>query len=675
MQRLSTAFNLSLMYLTPQMLNGVGQVMVLDSTDGASNDFHPKGIYSTEVFGRIGDERRNYRFGYIDIKADIFHPLIYTSIVKLKRMYGDIMASKTYAVWSDVEKDFIKATPAVGARTGYAFFLEHWKDIKFRESKSSTRMDMIALIEKNKEIAMTNKILIMPAGLRDLEIDDYGRRSEDEVNALYRRFIALSNVIVESSLTTNPEVVNKTRMDMQLNFVALYDMIESLIKGKKKLFLGKVASRRIFNGTRNVITAMDTSVPELGMDGAPGFNSTILGLYQYSMGTLPMTTAHVRQFLNPMFPSIDSPAQLVDPRTLQAKEVFLGSRQYDRWATNEGVEKVVGSFKEETLRNVPLKIDGYYLGLLYMGPDGTFKVMHDIRELPPERSKDHVRPLTLTDLLYLSVYRHFSKFPLFVTRYPVTGIGSIYPSRTHLRVTVNYEQRKRLDENWTVMGDEWTAHEFPMQGAAFVNSLIPHSAHLARLGADFDGDTSSANIAYSDQAQREMESFFKTKRGYIGTDGRLLFSCNVDTVDLVMFNMTGDPEDRPAALEDIKEDLTGIVANELYQEESDSTFTHWGVHYSVNKAIELTWKSKPTVVPMKDLKWNEMDGLDTERVERSDVEIPLIAVYEDGRYYVVDGNHRLKKLISEGATDVAVRILTGSMLEKCRVTVQTTTSS
>src|SRR5690606_18366919 len=151
------------------------------------------------------------------------------------------------------------------------------------------------------------------------------------------------------------------------------------------------------------------------------------------------------------------------------------------------------------------------------------------------------RPLTLTDLFYLSVYRHFNKYPLFVTRYPVTGIGSIYPSKTHLRVTVAYEERRMLGEDWVDAGEEHVAYEFPVQGSAFVNSLIPHSSHLKRLGADFDGDTASGNIAYSDEAIAEAKKFFQTKKAYIGTDGKLLYSCSVDTVELVLHSLTGDP--------------------------------------------------------------------------------------------------------------------------------------
>jgi hypothetical protein len=541
MQKLSVPFNIGLLHLSSDKIKNVKQVSALDIFDGATTNFHPEGLFSTEIFSRVGDERRSLLFGRIDIKAPIFHPLIYMAITKLKRMYGDIMSGKVWALWDEGKKDFVKAKPSEGARTGFAFFLEHWKDIVYAEGNSNLRTEYIKLVEKNKEIALTRHIVVMPAGLRDIEIDELNRKSEDEINPLYRKFIALSNVIIESSLDISAEVIDKPRYDMQLNFVALYDMIEALIKGKKKLFLGKVASRRIFNGTRNVITAMNTAVPVLGKKGSPDFNSTIVGLYQYLQASLPVSSAQVRTFLASMFPDVNSPAVLVDPKTLRPRDVFLHVRYYDKWATTEGVEKIISSFREEDIRNQPLIIDGYYLGLLYLGPDGTFKVFNDITQLPASRLKEHVRPLTLTDLFYLSVYRHFNKYPIFVTRYPVTGIGSIYPSKTHLRVTVEYEERRMLDESWIDAGDDNVAYEFPVQGSAFVNSMIPHSSHLKKLNADFDGDTSSGNIAYSDEAIAEAANFFKTKKAYLGSDGKLLFSCAVDTVELVLHSLTGNP--------------------------------------------------------------------------------------------------------------------------------------
>jgi hypothetical protein len=673
MQKMSVPFNIGLLNLTAEKLKSVKQVKALDIFDGATTNFHPDGLFSTDIFGRVGDERRSLLFGYIDIKAPIFHPLIFMAITKLKRFYGDIMAGKAWALWDDSQKDFVKGKPSDGARTGYAFFLEHWKDINYSEGTSNIRGEYIKLVEAHKETALTRYVVVMPAGLRDIEIDELNRKSEDEINTLYRKFIALSNVIVESSIAINAEVIDKPRFDMQLNFVALYDMIEALIKGKKKLFLGKVASRRIFNGTRNVITAMNTAVPVLGKKGTPDFNSTIIGLYQYLQATLPVSAAQVRDFLSRMFPDVNSPAVLVDPKTLRPRDVFLHVRYYDKWATQEGIEKIISSFREEDIRNAPLKIDGYYLGLLYLGPDGTFKVFNDINQLPPSRSREHVRPLTLTDLFYLSVYRHFSKYPLFLTRYPVTGIGSIYPSKTHLRVTVAYDERRMLDESWIDAGDEYVAYEFPRQDAAFVNSLIPHSSHLDRLTADFDGDTSSANIAYSDEAIGEAAAFFQTRKAYIGSNGELLYSCAVATVELVLWSLTGEPVvAKKPALESwsLVDSLNEPeVAVENYAEGDSDTFTHWGVHYRINDIFDMTEHVEAEIVKMKDVQWNVKDvkELDHHRLIGVDLTTPLIGIREKGKIYILDGNHRLRRHFDNSMTEVLVKFIDHDMLDIARV--------
>jgi hypothetical protein len=651
MQKIAMPFNISLLDLTPEKLKGLGQVAALDHFDGATSDFHPQGLFSTKIFSRVGDDMRSLRFGYIDIKATIFHPLVFFSLIKLKRMYGEIMSGKAWAVWDDEKKDFERGKPGEGARTGYAFFVEHWRDIVYTDSASNRRQQQIELINKHQDIAMTSKIVVMPAGLRDLEIDEFGRKSEDEVNKIYRQLIALSNIVVQTSLVTNPEVVDKARYDMQMRFCELYDHIESLIKGKKKLFLGKVASRRIFNGTRNVITSMNTAVTQLGKKGTPNVNSTIIGLYQYLQATLPVSTAQTMIFLQKMFPDINAAAKLVDPKTLRVTDVFLHNRYYDKWATTEGVEKVISSFKEEDLRNMPLMIDGYYLGLIYLGPDGTFKVMQSIDELPKTRLAEHVRPLTLTDVLYLSVYRHFSKYPIFVTRYPVTGVGSIYPSNTHLRVTVDFVERKMLSNEWLDAGEEYVAHEYPIKGSAFVNSLIPHSRHLGKLNADFDGDTVSGNIAYSDEAIEETNAFFKTKRAYIGTDGKIIYSCAVSTVELVVYNLTGEPD-------------MGLAV-EVYQESDDPTFTYNGSTYSLNKVLALSAEIKPISVEMSEFngRVRAKDQLDKLRLMAADTSYPLLGIVDNKRYYVLDGQHRLYNLSRVNAKAVSMVLTSEAILQ------------
>lgn len=483
--RSSVPFNLTFLDLTDKfLLAGVKQVKVLDSFVGATYDFHPEGLFSTDIFGRVGDERRELLYGYIDVKAQIFHPLIYRSISKLKRFYTDIIAARKLAVWDDNVKDFIPAKDYEGARTGFAFFLEHWKDIAWESTGSIQRDFMIRLINDFKSIALTSKVVVIPAGYRDMEIDENGRRTEHEINDLYRRLIGLSNVIIESSLKTNPEAIDKLRFDLQRVFCEIYDMLEDMVRGKKKLFLGRYASRRIAHGTRNVITAMNTSVADLDAPGNPGVNSTIVGLYQYLQASLPLSVYHVSEFLRPIFGDVNSPARLVDTETLRPKDIYLSSKQHDRWTTKEGIEKVISSFKEESIRKVPLLIEGNYIGLIYEGPDSTFRFFQDIEELPSDLKREHVRPASLLDILYLSVYKHSNKYPAYVTRYPILSVGSVYPSYIHLRVAVKFSTRHRLGDDWKIMDASETATEYPDINSALVNSLVPHSKALKRLGAD-----------------------------------------------------------------------------------------------------------------------------------------------------------------------------------------------
>ena len=535
-------FNISLLNLQPGRLRGLGRVTALDSLEGSSKDFHPQGLFSVDFFGRVGDDYRSKAFAYIDIKISVFHPLVYSTLVKLKGLYGGIMSSAEYAIWDKSINDFVRSSPLEqDADTGFHFFVKHWKDIDFGEGAKGTRAINIDFLKKVKDIAMCSQVIVMPAGLREMELDEFNRIQEDEVNQIYRRILSFSNTIHESGVAHNPEILDAPRAQIQLAFNSLYDSIENLIKGKKKLLLGKWATRRIFNGTRNVITAMDTTVAYLGAPGSPGLNSTIVGLYQYMKASLPKTIHDIRRMSEQFIPEEGQPASLTDKKTLTRITTPLNGKTYNQWLTNEGIERIISAFKEDSIRDKPLEIEGHYMALIYKGPDGTYKVFQDIRDLPEGRSREDVRPITVAEFLLIATYQTSRTLPILVTRYPIAGIGSIYPSRVHLRLKTEFTPRVELDDSWNPIGPERTIYEFPT-GGAYINSLVPHSSHLVALGADFDGDTSSGNIPYSDEAIAEINNLLDSPQAYIGPDGRFIDGVDTSTVNLVMFNMTGDPQ-------------------------------------------------------------------------------------------------------------------------------------
>lgn len=485
-QKLDMPFNVGILNLTPGRLNGLRPVTALDIFDGPSRNLHEDGLFSVSIFGRPGDEARRKNFSYIDIKAPIFHPVIYRALLNLKRFYGGIMAGAEYAQWDPVIKDFVRSSPVEG-RTGYAFFLEHWKEIEFDTTKSTTRDFSIKMLKKYASTALTSNIVVGPAALRDIEIEG-GRIKEDEINTFYRKLLSISNTISVSSVKQNPEVINIARYNLQLTFNALYEHLEKMVDGKNKMILGRWASRRVANGTRNVITAIDVTSPVMGRGDAITINHTAIGIYQFIKAILPIAQYQLRNgFLSTVFKEVNAPVKLVNKKTLKAETITLKSYQYDRWMTLDGIESIFNSFSEESIRHRPVEVEGRYLGLIYKGPDKTYRMFNDIDELPAHFDRKYVTPITLAELIYLSVYKDAGKYPIIVTRYPVAGMGSTYPSLPYLRSTAKYEQRRELDLNWQEYPDDGevhTAYHFPVTGSAFFNTEGPHSIRLAGLTAD-----------------------------------------------------------------------------------------------------------------------------------------------------------------------------------------------
>jgi len=539
MQRSIVPFNVQLLHLTDGKLGGLMPITSLSMFEGITHKYHPEGLFSTVIFGRQGDDVRMRRFAYIDIKAEVFHPIVYGLLIQLKRLYGGIMAGNDYAIWNKEKKDFERSDPVDG-ETGFHFFMQHWKQIEFPRTGSDKRDIAIKLIEKYKVEATTSKVLVMPAGLRDAEIGADGRPREDEVNPLYRQLLSVANTLSPIAIRSNPELIDRARFKLQTTFNQIYELFERLIYGKNKLIQGKWAGRRVMNGTGNVITAMPPDTDYLGETGAISFNDTAVGLFQVIKGLLPISLYYLKRgWLREVFPDYNQPAQLVNKTTLKRESVVLKTVYYDRYQTNEGLEKVINSFREESLRDKPLEIEGYYVGLIYKGPDGSFKIFNDIDELPASRNRADVYPLTFCELVYLSGYRIWNNYPATVTRYPVTGVGSIYPTMLYTRTTNVSERRRELGQNWEPKSEEYVALEFPIAGP-YMKSMSPHPTRLARLGADYDGDMMNCNISYSDESMAEVRQYFKMRRAYIGTDGRFTSSTNVSTTALVLYNLTGD---------------------------------------------------------------------------------------------------------------------------------------
>lgn len=525
--------------LTKERVRNLTPVTSLDIYDGASSEFHDQGLYSTTIFGRMGSAERDQNFSYIDLKVKIFHPKIFRDLMSLKSIYKDIVSGRETAIFDPVLKDFV-IDRSENAETGYSFFVQHFHELELKKSKSPTRQMRVEFINKYRHEALTQYIPVIPAGMRDIEINDSGVATKNEIHDLYYRALSIANTIPVTRDMESP-AFNIARNALTNTLLQIYEMLEGMLAGKNGMILDKWASRRVVYGTRNVLTVMDTSIANLNDSNAPGFDSTTLGLFQVIKGLTPLTIHHLRRTFGHLIQAGEGQARLIAKDTLRPTWVTLQPEERDTWATRDGLQSVVDRYQMIDMRNRPVEIAGHYLALIYKGPDNTFKIFFDIHDMPAHLNREYVSPINLVELLYLCGYQYWNKYFAQICRYPITGLGSNYPSRVYVKTTVVGERRIELDDNWQPYEDnDHVAQEFPLTGStSYMDTQSPHSTKLQGLGADFDGDTGSATLVMSKEALAENDRVLRSRQHWIDAGGNLTSSYDYDTLKYVVTNMTG----------------------------------------------------------------------------------------------------------------------------------------
>lgn len=485
-------FNLKLLATDKRPIMGL---LPVQSTDIyiTGGKFHPQGLYSVEIFGALGTPERQIKDSYVDMRADVMHPKVFMELSKLKNLYGDLMSGAAHAIWDDKEKDFVKSN-IIDGKTGYSFFMSKFNEIFYQSNDSDIRELRITFLNKVNDKCMYRYLMVIPAGLREIENDDTGRTVEDDINKLYRQIIRITNTISIYDHDKVSPALDTARWSLQKKFNELYEYLQTVLTGKYGFLLSKWAARNIHGGTRNVITAMDPSPRELGAADAVSVDDTMCGLHQYLKATSDLSIYNIKT--GPMQSTIDvlpNDIFVVDPRTYKAKLITPSTHTIDLWGSGSGIEKIVNGFAKLDARHKPIYIDGNYAALIYK--DGkNFKVFKDISELPLHKNKEHVTPLTCGELLYISVYQQSKKMVGYATRYPISGLGSIYPSKIYLTSTVKYEALEELDNSWQPMGKEYVFHTFPITNVPWIDSMSVHNTKLEGLGADFDGDLNTVCV-------------------------------------------------------------------------------------------------------------------------------------------------------------------------------------
>lgn len=511
--------NMKLMDGSRDKLRALTPVTSTQIHTNSSTDLDPNGLFSQEIFGRMGDPRRMKAISYIDLHTKVMHPLIWRNIERVSNWYTEIFLGRRYATFNEKTKQFDPAD-ATDGETGPTFFLKHLSDIKFIRNDSTQRKLRIDVLEKYRDTAIYDYVLVLPAGHRDLEEGRGDNLTCDEINDSYKALIGLSKNI-DTSDKDNP-FNHRSQTLMQKHFNSIFEQIFEFLKGKGGFTSAKWTKRKVEHGTRSVYSSMRLCPADINGPQRVTINDVHLGLIQMMRGCLPLAINHISdRFANLIFNS-DGTANLIDKKTLKRKVVDVDAKWKELYTTEDGILSLIKEVKVDDYKFKDVEIQGYPALLIYRDKDG-FMVKGDIGDFPEKFRKD-VRPITKFELYYYLTYDIDQASAVWITRYPFATEDSMFPGIPYMKTTIVADPLFELDDEGNKTDKMY--REFPIVGTATMATLAVHPSRLDKSGTDFDGDTGSADFVMASESVEEIRAYLKDPLNMIsrGTMGHLFSS-------------------------------------------------------------------------------------------------------------------------------------------------------
>ena len=353
----------------------------------SSKQFHPEGLFSEAIFGQIGSNERLVRRAYLDLKTKIITPHLFKQLMTLKSYYQDIVSGKIYAYYDPELHDLVKTTQDDDrADTGYAFFIKHLPELEFPETSSVKRHDKIMLIKKFSDRITMDKLIVLPAGVRDVK-EQNGRIAPEEINKLYLAILSLTQALPDGE-TENP-IYDAIRYQLQMKVQEVYEYILNILTGKGGYMQGKFTHRHIVYSNRNVITA-----PILSRVASPnspnhfGAEDIAVPLFQGMKAATPLVSYKLRTvFFDQVFTNQTNSVPLIDPKTLHLNYYDLETSEIRKYITGDGINDLINGFRDVDKQKLPVTVttkdkERKYLYLVYdTGTDiYTFRDINDFTQ-------------------------------------------------------------------------------------------------------------------------------------------------------------------------------------------------------------------------------------------------------------------------------------------------------
>ena len=524
------------------------------------------GLFSPKIFGQTPDEK-DRQFAYIDLSDRFFHPYIYEILDDLmpKRFKRCAAGDGMWKLDSDgMLQEIKKGDPDYEqGHTGLAWLVEVFPKMKFKDSNSLVRKDKLKLLKDfPPEHCIITKFLVVPIKYRDIDRNSSTHKLP-ELNTWYQHIIRYSNSLSDPTFSF---FNNQVRFNLQSELVQIRVYAQSLLEKKTGFFHKAILGKSVDYGSRDVISVpsfrgyqkpKDNPV-DMFHTGVPLAKCLIIGyefIMRYCMQFFADNFRNVSEY--PIYEFKDGEYRMTGQsipladQTARFNSKFI-EKKINRFKNSHGTRFEVITLTTKDGKEIPFHMAGQFGALNPKSQHASFILN---------------RPMTWTDLFYQAAVNTLSDKYVYITRYPIEGYNSIFPTLCLPLSTldtvdaviegVHYPRYPIIDLKL----------DTSKISNRFIDTVTMSNLFLDAIGGDYDGDTISMKLCFSIEANEEAKRISESVKNFIGQDGGLIRVVKNEAF-LTYYNMTRNepvgkvlPEDKKRQL--LKLDPTTLTVRDI----------------------------------------------------------------------------------------------------------------
>lgn len=491
----------------------------------------PEGLLSYEIFGPPGSIERKKSWGHIDLVNKFMHPHIYYDLCRYQSLYKTLINGQEDFFVDPATGRMTAVTPKTPVPkgcdhgTGIRFLYRVWDKINFnyKNLKSSSTIMRLKLISsfKKEEIFIT-KLPVMPAFYRDMSSNN-DRISE--INTMYRKIINNASSLKSTSGMLEVFGVTSSDRKIQETINEIYNYFIDIVGGTKGFIHRNVMGKSTDYSARAVISMPNydsNSVEETEVD----FTKTAIPLSTVCKCFSPFIKYGIKQLVNTILNGSNFIFYL-DPKTKKLTREELANNWMDDYESDE-MDKLIQLYDtsyEYRLEPFYIRVKNEEIGKVpLMWIDSNKSRVDDLNSAVDEskvNSKYSIRPLTITEALYIAAYKTCNDKCMYITRYPIEDQHNIYPTLINIIPCTNTEKRIFMGEEfpkWPVLPDP-NENDAKALNYIFVDTIRVFPTYLKALGGDFDGDQISTQGVFTEEANEACKKYITSKMNIVNVSG------------------------------------------------------------------------------------------------------------------------------------------------------------